>query len=70
MSTKTKCEFCNKEVKCNPLYYDSYCNIYSCKKKNNHIHKLCVSCEKEHQEALEWFDCQYYTSINVNKKKR
>ena len=72
MSNHTEtCEFCKQYVTCITLNYDSYCNIYGCKINDKHNHKLCKSCEKDHQEALEWFkDPNQNPSPTLNVKKK
>ena len=59
MSNQTEiCEFCKNLQTCITLSYNSFCNIYGCKNKSKHDHKLCKGCRKDHKDALEWLDFQ------------
>ncbi len=71
MSNHTEtCEFCKQYDTCITLNYNSYCNIYGCKIKNKHNHKLCKNCNKDHRDALEWLDQKDQNLRPTIKKKR
>jgi predicted N-acyltransferase len=70
MSNRTEtCEFSKQHVTCTSLDYNSYCNIYGCKSKNKHNHKLCKSCYKDHQDSLEWLEVLSKTQNQPLRKK-